>query len=189
MSAHTQSPVLVSLPSHLYSTLLPLVPILPSSLSSKLDSILSEREYIERRSASLEQLPQDDTEDAANAQHTIPYSLLQSISAWTRSADGSEALTRAGLVPSSYGIVSLLAGTQTQMRGPPPITSSSVTFSTTAEVGLGKEDRRAIVALMNALLSIVGSGVAGWWAAGGLRWQDEWVSPIASRSAFDSDLG
>jgi hypothetical protein len=38
-----------------------------------------------------------------------------------------------------------------------------------------KKERKAITALLNALLSIGGSGVATWWAADKTGWQNEWV--------------
>lgn len=37
------------------------------------------------------------------------------------------------------------------------------------------KERKAITALLNALLSIGGAAFATWWAADKLRWTNEWV--------------
>lgn len=37
------------------------------------------------------------------------------------------------------------------------------------------KERKTITALLNALLSIVGSGLAAWWAADKTGWKNEWV--------------
>jgi hypothetical protein len=36
-------------------------------------------------------------------------------------------------------------------------------------------DRKAVVAVTNSLLSIAGAGFATWWATGVAGWRDEWV--------------
>jgi hypothetical protein len=36
-------------------------------------------------------------------------------------------------------------------------------------------DRRAIIAVLNALLSVICTGAATWWAAQRTGWRDEWV--------------
>jgi hypothetical protein len=43
---------------------------------------------------------------------------------------------------------------------------------------LKKAERQAITSLLNALLSIVGSGFAAWWAAGKTGWKNEWVCNV-----------
>lgn len=183
----TSSPSIdVSLPPHLYAILLPLntAHLLPEPLSSELNAVLSKyalENYDSTQATDLTTNTDPDTntntepDSHSHSRNTIPHSLLHSLSVWARSSEGSTALTRAGLSPSSYGIVSLLAGTQTQTRGPALPLRPALVDSSSSAGGLGREDRRAIVALVNALVSIAGSGAAGWWAAGGLGWRDEWV--------------
>lgn len=187
----SSSPIDVSLPPHLYSILLPLITLhlLSGPLSSELNAVLSKYTPENQNCIAETDLTahsdadtRAETNTFTHSRNTIPYSLLHSVAVWARSPEGSATLTRAGLLPSSYGIVSLLAGTQTKARGPalPPSSPDDPSLSAG---GLGKEDRKAIVALINALVSIVGSGAAGWWAAGGLGWRDEWVSQIIHQSS------
>lgn len=112
--------------------------------------------------------------DSASASpQIVPYSLLYSISKWTRTEEGTAALLTNSLNPRSYEMVSLLAGT---------ITSPERKFPThkpeadpLMEARREAKDRKAVVALVNALLSIGGSGVATWYATGVAGWRNEWV--------------
>lgn len=71
-------------------------------------------------------------------------------------------------------MVSLLAGTRTSPDKRFPDVAPALSEAQNARKDLN--DRRAVTALLNALLSIAGSGVAVWWAADKLRWRNEWVS-------------
>ena len=103
----------------------------------------------------------------------IPYSLLSSISKWART-EGTAALLENSLNPRSYEMVSLLAGTITSpdRKFPPHI---SQTNDPLADSRRDINDRKAVVTLINALLSIGGSGVATWYATGVAGWRNEWV--------------
>jgi hypothetical protein len=109
-------------------------------------------------------------DDGPAGTRTIPYSLLLGISKWTRSEDGKHALEENNppLSPASYSMIALLAGTRTspdRLFPPPP------KHEPTRELN----DRRAVTAIMNALLSIIGAGAAAWFAAQSVGWRDEWV--------------
>ncbi len=74
-------------------------------------------------------------------------------------------------------MVALLAGTRTSPERKFP--SMPVSTGEGDEAARKRElgDRRAVTAVFNVLLSILGSGLATWWAAGRLAWRDEWVRP------------
>lgn len=73
-------------------------------------------------------------------------------------------------------MLALLAGTTTSPeRKYPSVPPPSLDRQASRRRELG--DRRAVSAVLNALLSIAGAGVATWWAAGRLAWRDEWVRP------------
>jgi TMEM199 family protein len=103
---------------------------------------------------------------------TIPCSLLASISKWSRSS-----LFPDSLESHDYTMIALLAGTTTSPKRffPPYITKDNMDES---ERKRAKEDRKAITALLNGLLSIGGAGVATWWVAEGRGWKDEWVRTL-----------
>ncbi|OSX62387.1 hypothetical protein POSPLADRAFT_1181499 [Postia placenta MAD-698-R-SB12] len=148
----SESELTVSLEPHLVDVLKPLPHLLPASISSRLSPFLS-----------------DDSLPAS----TIPYALLSAISSWSRSAEGTRALQEhsTSLKPSDYSMIALLAGTRTSPdKKFPHIPVRSPLEDAQREVS----DRRAVVAIVNALLSIGGSGAATWWAAGRLAWKDEW---------------
>ncbi|KAI0766569.1 hypothetical protein BD413DRAFT_446378, partial [Trametes elegans] len=115
---------------------------------------------------------------------TIPYALLSSISKWTRTPEGAQALARHDppLHAADYTMVALLAGTRTEpdRRFPdlpvPHAGSSADAYSTTRR---DASDRRAVTAVLNALLSIAGAGLATWWAADRLAWKNEWKVLLA----------
>lgn len=105
---------------------------------------------------------------------TVPYSLLYSISKWTRTEEGATALSANSLNPRSYEMVSLLAGSTTspERKFPPHITEPNDPL---ADARREINDRKAVVTLINALLSIGGSGTAAWYATGVVGWRNEWV--------------
>ena len=138
------------LPSHLAA----LIPSLPPSLSS-----------------STAATPPD---SATTSTPTIPYSLLYSISKWTRTVEGAVGLSTSSLNPRSYEMVSLLAGltTSPERKFPPhKVESDDPLVDRRREIN----DRKAVVALINALLSVGGSGAATWYATGVAGWRNEWV--------------
>ena len=105
---------------------------------------------------------------------TVPYSLLYSISKWTRTEEGTVALTANSLNPCSYGMVSLLAGltTSPERKFPPhEVETEDPLANARREIN----DRKAVVTLINALLSVGGSGAATWYATGVVGWRNEWV--------------
>lgn len=104
---------------------------------------------------------------------TIPYSTLRTVSKWSRTQDGSAALKARSLDPAAYSEVSLLAGATTSPESnlgqytPPP---------DPADVEADKaRERKAITSLVNAVLSVVGSGVAAFWASDKAGWRHETV--------------
>ena len=138
----------VSLENHLAEKLKQLLPILPHSLRERLNSGVSGQS----------------TE--------VHYTLLSEISQWARSDAGMDALRSIDVNPSSYNMVSLLAGTTTS--------PSSKFIPSTSEDPTGQglrenNDRRALTAVINGLLTVGCSGGAAWWAADKSGWRDEWV--------------
>ena len=105
---------------------------------------------------------------------TVPYSLLYSISRWTRTEEGTAVLLANSLNPRSYEMVSLLAGSTTspERKFPPHM---GETNDPLAHARREINDRKAVVTLINALLSIGGSGAATWYATGVGGWRNEWV--------------
>ncbi|KAG7443625.1 uncharacterized protein BT62DRAFT_320834 [Guyanagaster necrorhizus] len=104
----------------------------------------------------------------------IPYTVLQSVSQWSRSPSGSSALRSATPPrdPNNFSMVSLLAGTTTS---PERKFGSYVLPRDPEEIEAErKRERRAITTLMNALLSVGGSGFAAWWASQHAGWKKEW---------------
>ena len=144
------SHTIVSLPRHLRDTLEPLPDILPEDLRLRLSPYLT---------------------DSTNE---IPYSILLNISKWARTDNARSQLRARDLEQSHYSIIALLAGTITSPSSKlppyiPPEDASKVAKRSA-------NDRQAITMIMNALLSIGGSGYAGWWASGRTSWRNEWVS-------------
>lgn len=70
-------------------------------------------------------------------------------------------------------MVALLAGTRTSPEKSFP--HMPVKPEASEEARRELNDRRAVTAVLNALLSVIGSGVATWWAADKLGWKQEWV--------------
>ena len=156
MSRPPQPDLSVSLEPHLIEILRPLVNTIPAPLSTELSPLLPE-------TASSSTTPK------------ISYTLLQSISRWARTEEGARALRLEDppLDPLAYNMVALLAGTRTSPdKKFPPLPHSSTRIESAArDIG----DRRAIIAVLNALLSVICTGAATWWAAQRTGWRDEWV--------------
>lgn len=161
MSGPPQSDGLtVSLEPHLVERLRPLVHTIPAPLSSELSPLLSET-------------------SSSSTTPTISYALLSSLSRWVRTEDGARALKSEDppLDPLAYSMVALLAGARTSPDKKFPQSSRSAAGSEGAAREIS--DRRAIMAVLNALLSVICTGAAVWWAAQRTGWRDEWVG-IAS---------
>ena len=166
MSVPTEADLNVSLEPHLLDTLSEVASLLPGELSIEL------RQTLERVRPGSQDASRAAATSSVYTGPLISYALLSRISQWTRGAHGQQALAEHGLEPSRYNMVSLLAGTRTSPERKFPAASAPPVDSASKELS----DRRAVTALLNALLSIVGAGVAVWWAADTLRWKDEWVS-------------
>ncbi|KAH9036382.1 hypothetical protein EDB85DRAFT_1862227 [Lactarius pseudohatsudake] len=168
----------VSLEPHLVETLRPLIGSTPSRLSEDLSTLLPD----ESSSASQSTTPPP----------MIPYALLQSISKWARTEEGETALksTNPPLDPLAYSMVALLAGART---------SPDKKFPTLPRVpsrleGAAREisDKRAIIAVLNAVLTVICTGAAAWWAAQRTGWRDEWkvlLSLLAATIVAISEIG
>ncbi|KAI9461488.1 hypothetical protein HD554DRAFT_2206739 [Boletus coccyginus] len=145
----------VSLEPHLREALAALLLILPAETSQQLASRLSS----ETKATVLGQL--------------IPYELILSISRWCQTTDGKAALQTCSppLDSQSYTMVSLLAGTRTSPEKHfPPYTAKDPE----EDQRLQTRDRKATATLVNAVLSVVATGVATWWASEYTRMQLEW---------------
>ena len=141
----------VSLEEHLSEALIPLKSLLPAELAAQLNLYVGD-----------------------TPSRTIPHALLASVSSWSRSQAGREALQahRPPLRPQDYSMIALLAGTITSPeRKFPAVVPQSMLAEEEGKRRVA--DRKAIVAVLNALLSIAGSGVATWLVAE--RWRHEWV--------------
>ena len=155
----------ISLTHDLADRLQPLKQILPTRLAALIPS-----------SPSPPSQPTATTSSgsATTSTPTIPYSLLYSISKWARTEEGAGALSANSLNPRSYEMVSLLAGTTTSPeRNFPPHRAEP--DDPLADTRREINDRKAVVTLINALLSIGGSGAATWYATGVVGWRSEWV--------------
>jgi len=155
----------VSFTHDLADRLEPLKRILPPNLATLIPSLPPSR------SPPTTAAPLDPVTTSAL---TVPYSLLHSISKWTRTEEGAVALSANSLNPRSYEMVSLLAGsiTSPERKFPPHKTGNNDPL---ADARREINDRKAVVTLINALLSIGGSGAATWYATGVVGWRNEWV--------------
>lgn len=153
----------ISFTHDLSEKLEPLKRILPTHLAVLIPSLPSSQSH------PPEATPAD---SALASPQIVPYSLLYSISKWTRTEEGTAALSANSLNPRSYEMVSLLAGTITSpdRKFPAHKPEADPLMDARRETN----DRKAVVALVNALLSIGGSGVATWYAAGVAGWRNEW---------------
>lgn len=146
----------VSLEPHLRDALTALLRILPEETSQQLTLRLS---------------------SGVNAAvvPVIPYELILKISRWCQTTDSGKAALQAcspPLDPRSYTMVSLLAGTRTspEKHFPPYIAKDPE-----EDQRLRAKDRKAIATLVNAVMSVIGTGVAAWWASEHTGMQLEWV--------------
>ncbi|KAI0350671.1 hypothetical protein OH77DRAFT_1430663 [Trametes cingulata] len=165
----------VSLEKHLADTLRPLLPLLPEQLAAQLNSVLDAASHISPTQLTHTPAP---AQAASFPVRTIPYDLLAAISKWSRTVEGERALARhePPLRAQDYSIVALLAGTRTSPdRSFPPAPTSGTAADSQAAHRRELGDRRAVTAVLNALLSIGGAALATFWAAGRLAWKDEWV--------------
>ncbi|KAF5352889.1 hypothetical protein D9757_012092 [Collybiopsis confluens] len=112
------------------------------------------------------------------AQHlqteSIPYSVLHAVSRWSRSPAGSSALGSCSppLDPNAYSIIALLAGTTSSPEGKfgqyiPPDEPEKIALAK-------KNERKAITAIVNGVLSVFGSGAAAWIGSERTNWKQEW---------------
>ena len=176
MSAAPQPNILrVSLEPHLVEKLRPLVLAIPAPLSAELAPLLSEA----TSSSSSAPAPAP----ARTPTRTISHALLSSLSKWARTEEGTRELESRDppLDPLAYSMVALLAGTRTSPdrkfpQPPPPSRSGSSTAARDIS------DRRAVIAVLNALLSVICTGAATWWAAQRTGWRDEWVRAESVRA-------
>ena len=142
----------ISLEDHLRDTLASLHGLPPPELSTQLEV------YLNQPKPAL-----------------IPYTVLHSLSQWSRSSPGSSALCSSTPPrdPNDFSMISLLAGTTTSPERKfgvyvPPRDPEEIEAER-------KKERRAITTLMNAILSVGGSGFAAWWASQHAGWKKEWV--------------
>ncbi|EGN96578.1 hypothetical protein SERLA73DRAFT_140198 [Serpula lacrymans var. lacrymans S7.3] len=151
----------ISVEPHLIKVLQPLPSLLPRAIAAQLSPYIN------------------DAEKRPPSTHTIPYSLLLQISQWSRTSSGLEALQKntPPLDQASYSMIVLLAGTRTspEKRFPPYVSKDPHTESKRAA-----DDKKAISAVLNAVLSVVGSGFATWWASARTGWRVEWVRCVSS---------
>ncbi|KAG6877144.1 hypothetical protein C0993_009937, partial [Termitomyces sp. T159_Od127] len=104
---------------------------------------------------------------------TIPYSVLRSLSQWATTT-GCETLKSHSppLNPHAYAMIALLAGTTTS---PERNFGTYLAPQNPEEIEAARSaERKSITALLNGLLSVLGSGFAVWWAADRLGWKNEW---------------
>ena len=155
----------ISFTGDLAERLEPLKRILPTQLSAAIPSL----------PPSSSHSPTATTSDSVTTTTpTIPYSLLYSISKWTRTEEGAAVLSANSLNPRSYEMVSLLAGSITSPDRRFPAHRAEAN-DPLANVRQEINDRKAVVSLVNALLSVGGSGVATWYGTGVAGWRNEWV--------------
>jgi TMEM199 family protein len=152
----------ISLEPHLVDKLGPLRPLLPPKLAAELQPYISEP-----------------------TPSTIPYTLLASISQWSRTSLGQDALKTSSSAadPQAYSMISLLAGSVTSPERHFPVQIPEHVLAA-EERKRQMSDKKAIVTLLNALLSIIGSGVATWFASE--RWKNEWVRIILAKLLIKS---
>lgn len=141
------SELTVSIEPHLRDILTPILSLLPAELSSKLINDLS---YLEVR-----------------------YDVLLDVSKWARSRSGQYILQDRALDSNAYSMIALLAGSKTSPSSKLPLYKAPESPEQAAARHLN--DRRAITSMINALLSVGGSGMATWWVADKAGWHNEWV--------------
>ncbi|OBZ74213.1 hypothetical protein A0H81_05857 [Grifola frondosa] len=167
VAANNSQTLNVSLEDHLVDVLRPLLTLLPTPLAVQLTPLLSTTSSLQSTGACTSR--------------TIPYALLDAISRWARSPDGESALRAhvSPLSPQDYTMIALLAGARTSPERKFPAIMGKQSLGLDHDLKKELSDRRAVTAVINALLSIGGSGVATWWAAERLGWRDEWKVLLA----------
>ncbi|TFK57724.1 hypothetical protein OE88DRAFT_1616062, partial [Heliocybe sulcata] len=149
----------VSLEDHLTERLKSLPALLPADLARQLT------ESLDFASAKLQE----------GGTPTVSYDLLSSVSKWSRTDAGRAALRsqEPPMEVHDYDMISLLAGTRTSpdRKFPIYVPESDVREE---ERLRAINDRKTITTLLNAVLSVGGAGFAAWYAAGQVRWRDEW---------------
>jgi hypothetical protein len=146
----------ISLNPHLCRLLEQLPPLLPANLRDQLTPCLS------RAQKQIQH-------DKGYPQPTVPYALLLALSRWSRIPNALPP----PLDPAQYSMLNLLAGSTTSPNTKfPPLAPPQGA----QERNRKREERRAIIALVNAVVSIVGSGVAGWWVSAPKGWSVELAS-------------
>ncbi|EIW79216.1 hypothetical protein CONPUDRAFT_42028, partial [Coniophora puteana RWD-64-598 SS2] len=157
----------VSLEPHLLETLRPLRDVLPDDLFSELSPYLVSR----KRSKKAKDVP------------TIPYDLLRRVSLWSRTDAGSAALQNHSppLDPASYSMISLLAGTRTSPEKKFPAWTPSDPL---AERRRKIDDRKAISNVVNGFVSVIGIGIATWWASERTGLALEWRTLLSVLAAI-----
>ncbi|KIM44533.1 hypothetical protein M413DRAFT_17583 [Hebeloma cylindrosporum] len=139
----------ISLEPHLVQSLAAVFPLLPHELANELEKYIADPPPF-----------------------LIPYKVLHAVSQWTRTEHGKKSLKSNGIDPSSYVMISLLAGTTTS---PERKFGDYIPSKEPEEIEANRiREKRAITVLLNALLSIGGVGFAAWWAADKTGWKDEW---------------
>ncbi|KAI6044245.1 hypothetical protein EDC04DRAFT_2561716 [Pisolithus marmoratus] len=155
----------VSLETHLRETLVAIQKITPAELSDDLAPYVSSDEQSSARVA------------------VIPYDVLQRVSKWTRTPEGTKALQDCSppLDPQSYSMVSLLAGSRTspEKHFPPYVAGDPLEESRHAS-----ETRKAIATVVNGALSVAGTGAATWWAGERTGLKLEWRTLLAVAAAL-----
>ncbi|KAI0644174.1 hypothetical protein C8Q79DRAFT_873152, partial [Trametes meyenii] len=172
----------VSLEEHLADALRPLLPLLPEALSADLNRALNAPHSDPNSDVSPGPPSSSGSSSPPPAVRTIPYQLLSTISKWSRTPAGAQVLAshEPPLAAQDYAMVALLAGTRTSPDRKFPSAPSGTNADTPAAAQKRElSDRRAVTAVLNALLSIGGAGVATFWAAGRLAWKDEWKVLLA----------
>lgn len=155
----------VSLELHLRDALAALLQILPEETSQQLTLRLSSEE------------------NHTTVVPVVPYELILKISSWCQTTNGKAALQACSppLDPQSYTMVSLLAGTRTSPEKHfPPYTAKDPE----EDQRLRTKDRKAIATLVNAVVSVVGTGLATWFASEYTGMQLEWVCGLSVPTWF-----
>ncbi|KAJ8094655.1 hypothetical protein PM082_010661 [Marasmius tenuissimus] len=149
MSEPSSSQLSISLETHLVEVLRPLVSLLPPSQRAQLAPYVS-----------------------SPSRSSIPYALLQSISQWTRSSAGNQALRSTDLNPNDYSMIALLAGSKTSPASKlPPYEPPKEADEIARE---RHRERKAIGIIVNGVFSVVGTGAAAWWGSKHTGWKHEW---------------
>ncbi|KAH7929114.1 hypothetical protein BV22DRAFT_155949 [Leucogyrophana mollusca] len=142
----------ISLEPHLRKALTELPSVLPIELLDELASYLNRPE---------------------GPSNTIPYGVLHKVSLWSRTSSGQDALQNCTppLDPRSYSMVALLAGTRTSPEKKFPAYAAK---DPEAERRRAADDRKAVSTVINAVLSVAGTGFATWWASERTGLRVEW---------------